>query len=149
MVLLNPILGSPVGSWQAGGCESRTSLRPGWLCWSDVPFVARARAGNEVSVKAGLIEAFLLLRSRINKQSCHVLAGFLRFVFSQEASPRKNSLYWSRGLNYSGSTGIPRAPVIRADLTRAVGAISLGLDLLYADLCDSHLLPQLWGHEGS
>lgn len=81
MVLLNPILGSPVGSWQAGGCESRTSLRPGWLCWSDVPFVARARAGNEVSAKAGLIEAFLLLRSRINKQSCHVLAGFLRFVF--------------------------------------------------------------------
>lgn len=106
------------------------------------------RAGNEVSAKAGLIEAFLLLRSRISKRGCRVLAGFVPFVFSQEAS-RKNSLCWGRGLNSSGSTSIPLAPVIGAEPTRAVGAISLGLDLLCAELCDTHLLPQLWGRQGS
>lgn len=110
---------------------------PGWLLRSDVPFVASTRAGNEVSAKAGLIGVFLPLRSRINKRGCRVLAGLVWFVFSQEASPRENSLCWSRGLNYRGSTSILPAPVIGADLTRALGAISLGLDLL----CDSHLLP--------
>lgn len=99
LLLLNPIPCSLPGR-NSAGCESQC-----WLLRSDVPFVATARAGSEVSAKAGLIEAFLLIRSRINER------GFVSLLaVIQEASPQENSLCWSRGLNCSGSTGIPVLP---------------------------------------
>lgn len=60
-----------------------------------MPFAARACTGKKVLAKALLIEVFLLIfRSRINKQSCCVVAGFVQFIFSQEAFSWEKLVAW-------------------------------------------------------